>query len=174
MTKKKLIHTSVFTLAFPNLFSPRKIIEFTRPKYNMVALFNKETADVAGLQAAIEEVGRTRFESEWFRSPLKNGEKKTEFWDTSAFYVLNATSFYRPLIKEELAAHETYLGNEEDFYPGCLCVAELSLFAYNAHGYKGVGAQMHSVTKIGDMQVSADEAAMLASDEAFIDRTVDG
>ena len=76
----------------------------------------------------------------------------------------------RPLLRETLPDQGVFVANEKTFTIGCLCTAEIELFAYEGYGVKGIGAHMLSVTKLADPELT--EEQILAIRIEYIPRSL--
>lgn len=161
--QNRIITLPAFTLMFPQLWAPRAIAPGAALKYTATAVFDSE-ADTSELTTCIKELGDTIFDSIVFRSPLQYMDKNYGFSDCER---LNMSAKQRPLLREALPDQTMYMAGEKSFYSGCMCIAEIELFTYDAHNFKGVAAHMLSITKLADQKLTEDQMAALADPEPF-------
>lgn len=169
-----IVTTPVFKLAFPALFEPYKV-PFEQstfgPRYGATMLFDQE-ADLTTLQQALHFAAKSRFSDkdirDHVRMPVKPGRLVGKSLDLTGYRMVTAKSSQRPYCKDavqEVENGRVFLGTKDSFYPGVLCTAEVTPFAYDMQGHKGVGLAMYAITKIADVQLSAEEAALFAMPE---------
>lgn len=147
------IITPEFRVSFPNVFKPGKALqEGAEPKYNVTMLFPKG-ADLSALKAAVTKAITEKWgadKAKWpkgMRSPFRDqGEKEFEGYVEGAIFV-NATSSHRPgLVDRNLQP----ILDSADFYPGCYARADVSAFAYDKAGNKGVAFGLNNIQKLRD------------------------
>lgn len=169
-----IVTTPVFKLAFPALFEPYKV-PFEQstfgPRYGGTMLFGEE-ADLTTLQQALLFTAKSRFSDkevrDYVRMPIKPGRLIGKDLDFTGYRMVTAKSSQRPYCKDavqEVENGRVFLGSKESFYPGVLCTAEVAPFAYDVQGHKGVGLAMYAITKIADVQLTAEDAALFAMPE---------
>lgn len=159
----RIIQLPTFTLTFPSLFKPYRVpnMPMLKEKYGCVAVFERDR-DLSEVRAIMYQAMRERFGAEeecWGATPLK---AKPELFPDSL--ILNLKSASKPYCKEELPDEPAYTGDEDSFYPGCLCTAEVTPYCYDYQGHRGVAFQLLSITKIADIPVTEEEAALFALD----------
>jgi hypothetical protein len=164
MKKQAIIVTPEFRVSYPNVFKARKNDMNGKDEYSIVALF-KKGEDLSKLKAAAEEAMAKKFgadKKKWpknFKTPFRDqGEKEKTADDGSTFlpegYVagaifMNLRSQRRPIVVDR-QRNEITPDREEDFYPGCYARANISCYAYDTAGNKGVAFGLSMVQKLRD------------------------
>lgn len=154
-TKKadaKKVVTPEFRVSFPAVFKPRAAVEGQEPKYSMSMVFPK-TTDITALKqlaanAVMEKWGADK--TKWpknLRSPFRDGsEKDYDGYGPDVVFV-SATSKVRPgLVGPDLQP----IISENEFYGGCYARAEVTAFAYDVSGNKGIAFGLRNIQKTRD------------------------
>lgn len=148
------IITPEFRVSFPNVFRPQKPMQGStnEPKYGLTMLF-APGQDISSLKSLAEEALVEKFGSDkakWpknIRSPFRDqGEKDYEGYVDGAIFA-SATSKLKPGLVD---AKNQDIINEEVFYPGCYARAQITAFAYDTAGNKGVAFGLQNVQKLRD------------------------
>lgn len=151
MTQRIILATPEFVLAYPNLVMPKQLMPGATSKYTAVALFAPDT-DLKDIGNAIRNEA---FESLGvktdFTNPLRHPKVESAFLneDLEDFWMLNMSSTNKPLVKD-LYENTLFLADQNTFYPGCICRAEIAPYSYDMRGHKGVSFQLLSITKVRD------------------------
>ena len=181
-----IIKTPVFRLVYARLHTPYRpsfVSSDVKARYMATMLFDKETQPgrawlLKHAFAMVEE----RFGEDtipligsFIRMPLKDGEYKSDAYDFTPYYMVNAKSLNQPILRDatqELEHEAVYTADARSLYNGCLCTAEITLFTYDAHGHRGVGASLLSVTKIAEAPITPEEANFLSLPDGVIPEAI--
>lgn len=151
--KDKMVKTPVFRASFPHVFKPHSGFAGQAPKYSLVMLFDKKTADIkelkkAAMNAAIEKWGPKEKWPKGVRFPFRDGDEKSDMQGYEGTIFVSASSKQKPQVINK----NKELLTEEDgaFYAGCFAKATLLAYAYDTAGNKGVSFALQNVLKIGD------------------------
>lgn len=86
---------------------------------------------------------------ESIRIPLRDGDEERP--DDEIFagsWFINATSMYAPGIVD--ATGKNYITDRDQLYSGCYGRAEISFYAYNRQGNKGIACGLRNLQKLED------------------------
>ncbi len=181
--KQQIIVTPEFRVSYPNVFKARKNDMNGKDEYSIVALF-KKGEDLSKLKAAAEEAMAKKFgadKKKWpknFKTPFRDqGEKEKTADDGSVFlpdgYVagaifMNLRSQRRPIVVDR-GRNEITPDREEDFYPGCYARANVSCYAYDTAGNKGVSFGLSMIQKLRDGEAFSGRPKVEEAFEALAD-----
>jgi len=143
------IVTKEFRVSFPHVFKPSGF-EGQDPKYSITMLFDKST-DISDLKALATQVAKEKWPKgipSSMRKPFRDGDEEKP--DTDGYA---NTIFVRASSKTKPGVVDTDLQpilDENDFYGGCYARAEITCFAYDFAGNKGVSFGLNHVQKLRD------------------------
>lgn len=151
--KDKMAKTPVFRASFPHVFKPHSGFDGQAPKYSLVMLFDKKTADIkdlkkAALAAATEKWGPKEKWPKNLRLPFRDGDEKSDMQGYAGTIFVNASSKQKPQVINK--NRELLTEDDGAFYAGCFAKATLMAYAYDTAGNKGVSFALQNVLKIGD------------------------
>lgn len=158
------IITPEFRVSFPVVFKP---VAFTdangvqqEPKYSMTMLFDKKT-DLKDLKALVVKAGRAKWPEfdAWLKEKKPDGTPKIRlpFRDGDAnplegykgTVYCSASSKLRPGLVDN---NRQPILNAEQFYAGCYARAELTAYAYDVKGNRGVALGLQNIQFLRDGQ----------------------
>lgn len=148
----KKVVTPEARASYVTVFKP-KAFKDQDPKYSIVLIFDEGTdmtkIKVAVRNAVVEQFGgdKTRWPKK-FKLPFRDGAERedTEGYGPGKIFI-TATSKSQPgLVNNRLEK----IINEQDFYSGCWCRAELIAFWYDTNGNKGVSFSLQNLQKVRD------------------------
>lgn len=162
--------------SFCHVFEPHKFDgDEGEPKYSCTLLIDKEdTALVQRIQAAIKQAALdgknkkfggkdvSKFVPEWGAKLMRDGDiHRADMDGYSGMYFIAAKSKQRPgvckpkrdssgraLRREDGRVINEEILDEEEFYAGCYGQANVTFFAYNSGGGKGVACALNLVRKL--------------------------
>lgn len=158
-------------LSFPSLFEHAEYRGDSLGKYECTFLIDKESPQLADVQAAIKKVGSDVLGKEWSKAKLCLQDGATKDYDGyENCFALKATTKKRPIIINKDKSAIT--ADDDVVYAGCYVNASISIYAFqNTYG-KFVQAQLNAVqfSKDGDRfgggdDFSIDEFESLDSDD---------
>ena len=162
MTRKKLLLPAGI-VSFPNLFRAESILGGDKKFFTMTLMYPPEV-DLKPLERLIAEAAHAKFGDELppnFRDPMLDGDEmgRTE---TAGMTVLRlkAGEAYRP---EVVGPDMEPIIDPAEIYPGCWARSQVSVYAYDMAGNKGVGLGMGPVQKTADGERIAGGAAPASS-----------
>lgn len=152
-TSTKVV-TSKVRFSYANVFEP-SAMEGSDPKYSVVLLIPKsDTVTVERIKAAISAAlensksklfgGKIPME---YKSPLRDGDLKTDHPEYAGHWFINAKSDSQPGIVDKAL---NPIIDRNDFYSGCFGRASVNFFGYNKSGNKGVGCALLNLQKLED------------------------
>lgn len=156
--------TPRFVLSFPHLFEKNKFGDNAGDgKYTCSAVFrpsdfnDKEKKLWKELMAGLDGICMERFKKKWKDLPpnvkrgLRDGAEKAElagYGEGTVFATLS--TLMRPGVvdagRNKIAPEE---GNAEEVYPGCVCRATVTIYAYDNKS-KGVALGLMNIQKVAD------------------------
>jgi hypothetical protein len=148
------IITPEFRVSFPNVFKPQMPMNGAAgdPKYGLSMLF-KKGEDLSALKALANEACVEKFgadKTKWpknLRNPFRDqGEKDLDGYEEGAIFC-TATGRLKPGLVN--ARNDDIIG-EDEFYPGCYARAQITAFAYDTTGNRGVAFGLHNIQKLRD------------------------
>jgi len=152
------LRTPKFRVNFPKVFEPEAYGENTKKKYSLTMLFDLEDINTDPDQkkkyAALVKAAEEAVKAKWggkipknLRNPfLDAGEYDYEGYEEGMKFI-RASSMYQPgLVDQNL---EDIIA-QADFYSGCYAHADVTLYAYDVKGNRGVAFGLRDVQKIAD------------------------
>ena len=158
-------------LSFPSLFEHAEYKGDSLGKYECTFLIDKESPQLAEIQAVIKSVGADVLGKEWSKAKLCLQDGATKDYDGyESCFALKATTKKRPIIINKDKSSLT--ADDDVIYAGCYVNASVSIYAFqNTYG-KFVQAQLNAVqfSKDGDRfgggdDFSIDEFESIDSDD---------
>jgi hypothetical protein len=155
MSKKTVILTPRFRVAFPHVFRPNPF-GGGEPKYRLTMVFPKGT-DLSALKAAAKAAAEEKWGAnipKGLRSPFRDGAEKAhvEGFGPDVIFI-SASSMQKPGLVDRVAGPDgkpVPIEAETDFYGGCFARATLTAFAYDNSGNKGVSFGLQNIQKLAD------------------------
>jgi len=145
---------------FVRVFEPEENRLGGEPKYSLTMVFPNEESVAALKQAAktvaVAKWGATlpaKMSSPFHSSDAAtaNGSVPATDWGFGKGTVyIKARSKFKPGLAKLEGENVVELINPGELYGGCTCKAEVSMFAYDTAGNKGVSCQLENVLKIAD------------------------
>jgi Protein of unknown function (DUF2815) len=122
------------------------------PKYSLTLLF-EATSDLTALRKLAKDAAVTKWGADatkWpanLRNPFRDQKEKDKEGYVSGCFFITATSATRPgLVDNNLQD----IIEEKDFYSGCYCRAQVTAFAYDKAGNRGVSFGLNHIQKLAD------------------------
>lgn len=151
--KPTYCRTPKFRAAFANVFEKRGF-PGQEPKYSIVMLFDKKTADIEPLIAAANAAAADKWgqdKSKWpknLKMPFRDGDEKPDLGGYPGSIYITATAKNPPTVLNL----DTSLITKESrsFYSGCFARASVNAFTFDVSGNKGVSFGLSNVQKMGD------------------------
>lgn len=153
----KDVTTPKFRVSFPALFKA-KAFQNQEPKYSIVMLFDKDSADLTAMKKAVFAAATERWgaKEKWpknLRLPFRDGDAEKgdqPGYENTTF--VTATSKQRPMVVDQ---KRNPISEEDDtIYAGCYARAHINAFAYPKEGVKGISPGvtfgLNSVQKLAD------------------------
>ena len=149
----EIVTTPEFRVSFPAVFTPQAF-EGQEAKYSIVMLFDKST-DLS----ALKKLALKAIEAKWpdatkrpkgLRNPFRDGD--TEKPDVAGYancIFVRASTKMKPGVVDQTG--KRVIQEEEGiFYAGCYARAQVSAFAYDQKGNRGVSFSLQHVQLIRD------------------------
>ena len=167
------ITTGVVRASYVNIFQPRASQNGGDPKYSVTLLIPKnDTATINGIYAEIEKAKQEGAQRVFggsippmCKTPIYDGDGVRPSGEPfgeecRGCLVMTASAKQQPVIVD---LNLQNIINPADVYSGCYIKANISFFAYNTNGNKGIGCGLNCVQKHEDgepltARVSAEEA----------------
>lgn len=157
LEKANKLRTSEVRLSYPALLAPKAMQQGQEPKYSCSLLIPKtDTALVQAIRDCIEfakQEGKALFggtiPAKFKNETLRDGDEELALGTKSGeeykgVYFLNASSRRKPLV---LNRRKEDITDSEEIYGGCYGIAQLTFFAYNSNGNKGVACAIDAFVK---------------------------
>lgn len=146
------IMTPEFRVSFPAVFEPAGMLNQEK-KYSVTMLFDKKSADLTAIKAAIRAAVEAKFPDptkrpKGLKNPLRDGD--TDKPDTDGYagcFFATARSKTRPGL---IDAKKVEIIAPEEFYAGCYARATVTVYYYDQAGNKGVGLGLQNIQKLRD------------------------
>lgn len=143
------IITPKFRVSFPQVFEP-KGFEGQEPKYSVVMLFDKAT-DISALKKLAQKAVEERWPDpakrpKGLKNPFRDGDIEKAGMDGYANTIfITATSKMKPGLVDKNAQP---IIDQDEFYAGCYARAQLTAYAYDKAGNKGVAFGLQHIQKL--------------------------
>lgn len=155
-TKTKGLITPEATLSYPHLFTPVAVNEGDDPKYSASFIFSPEaqgTEEYQHLKAAAIAVAMEKWGDKTvdmikkgkLRMPFRDDVEDKGYPEGSTF--IGARSKHAPGL---VAWNLEPISDENELYPGAIVRAQLSAFAYDVSGNRGVSFGLDNIQKLRD------------------------
>jgi hypothetical protein len=122
------------------------------PKYSLTLLFDA-ASDLTMLRTLAKNVATEKWGADptkWppnLRNPFRDQKEKDKEGYVAGCIFITATSAVKPgLVDQNLQD----IIQEKDFYSGCYCRAEVTAFAYDKAGNRGVSFGLNHIQKLAD------------------------
>lgn len=136
-------------VSFPNVFTPNAMNPGDTPKYSISLLFNKGE-DLSKLKALIKSAVQEKWGDKppkGLRNPiLDQGDREYDGYEEGAFFIRASSKRQPGLINQR----KERIIDEEEFYPGCYCVAQINAYAYDMAGNRGVAFGLNNIMKVAE------------------------
>lgn len=145
------IVTPNFRLSFPALFTPTAF-DNQEPKYKITMLFPKGT-DLSALHAMAKAAAAEKWPDPSkrpnnLRNPFRDGDvDKPDVAGYPGNIFVGASSKMRPGVVDQ---NLQPILSEDDIYAGCWCRAQVTCFAYDKAGNRGVAFGLQNLQKVRD------------------------
>jgi hypothetical protein len=122
------------------------------PKYSVTFLFEKDS-DLKALQKLAKDAATTKWGADvtkWptnLRNPFRDQKEKDKEGYVPGNIFITATSASRPGLVDQALQD---IIEEKDFYSGCYFRAEVTAFAYDKAGNRGVAFGLNHIQKLAD------------------------
>lgn len=168
-------------ISYPNLFTPKQIMNQGDPKYSTAILIAKNDKDnLAKLKGAIDDAKADDklkgIPARKIDSPLMDGdEEKPDDAHYAGCYYINAKSSenHPPKVVDR---HVDPIMDQQEIYAGCVCNIVVNTYAYNFNGHAGVGIGLGNIQKVADGErmgggdsAAEDDFEDLGGDESFME-----
>ena len=146
------IITPSFVIAFPSLFKPKQN-DRGGDEYSCTMYFDKDSSDMELIQGAIDQVVHDEYKGKvaGIRMPIRDGDDVTdnyhEYEGTANCLVVQAKSVFKPGVVD--ATLQDVI-DPSMIYPGCVCRASITAFAYDFNGNKGISFSLNNVQFLTD------------------------
>jgi hypothetical protein len=159
MSKKITFTTPVGRLSYPHLFKPQPpMAEGDKPKFGCAVIFDAET-DISAIEDIVQQVALDHFGEagmkkigKRFRSPLREDGEEKGYPEGSVFF--NARSTRAPGLVSRYKDPETGkllpIEDESLLYPGCDVKVNVTAYAFDVSGNRGVALGLNHVLKYAD------------------------
>lgn len=159
-TAATIIRTGKARFCYLNAWEPRAKEGSDKKVYSVTLVFPKsddetfktimgaiEKAYAEG-EATLKGTSKTVPGIGTIRIPLRDGDEKRPVDEIFAgCYFLNATSMYAPgVVDKDL----NLIVNHDELYSGCYGRAQISFYAYNRQGNKGIACGLRNLQKLED------------------------
>jgi hypothetical protein len=153
--------TGEFRVSYPSLFVPTSMQENQEKKYSIVMLIPKtDKKTLEALEKLVIAAGREKWKdfdtllkqvkpdgSKVLRLPFKDGDLKKEVAGYEGHWYMSATSKQKPGLVDQ---NVQPIISQEGFYAGCYARAEVTAYAYDKAGNKGIAFGLQHVQKMRD------------------------
>lgn len=146
------IITPSFVIAFPSLFKS-KTNDKGKEEYGCTMYFDKDSTDMTKIEHAVNGIIQDEFKGKkaGVNMPLRDGDDENDNYSTyegtENCLVLSAKSVFKPGVVD------TGLEDIIDpgmIYPGAICRASITAFAYDVNGNKGISFSLNNVQFLTD------------------------
>lgn len=150
-TKTKGLLTPEATLSYPWLFTPQEGLDGGEPKYSASFIFDEEaqgTPEYEALRQAAAAVIREKWGAKPpknLRNPFRDDGEEKGYPEGSTF--IGARTKHAPGV---VAWNLAPITDESEIYPGAIVRAQVSVFAYDVSGNRGVSFALDNVQKLRD------------------------
>ncbi len=148
--------TPVGKLSFPSLFTARPPMDGKGdPRYEATLIITpdfQKTQAFKNLQQAVVECAKGKFGTKWksIKMPFKKGSEVTWNGPDDDDLIIKAWSKQKPGLQHKKGGVPVPLEDETDIYPGAWVRLDVTPFAYDNSGNKGVSFALNNVNKIQD------------------------
>jgi hypothetical protein len=164
-------------ISYPNLFTPKQIMNSGDPKYSTAVLIAKnDKANLDKLNAAIEAEKKDDklkgIPARKIDSPIMDGdeEKPDDKYYAGCYYInAKASENHPPKVVDR---HVEPIMDQEEIYAGCICNVVVQAYAYNFNGHAGIGLGLGNIQKVKDGERMGGGSS--AAEDDFADLGDDG
>ena len=166
--------TGVVRLSYANIASPRKNPDGTSKFSTQIIIDKNDKNTLNKFKQAIEElkqdpkaIAKMEGKANYIQLNLRDGDAdpavEDQFDTYAGKYFINANSDKQPIVFTRDKQKMDQFDIEEEIYSGVYAQVQLSVFAYNFNGKKGVGFGLNGIRKVkdgerlGGVHVSADD-----------------
>lgn len=153
--------TGVVRLSYANIAQPRKNDDGTS-KYSAQIIIDKDDKKtIKRLKNAVEElkqdpkaVAKVEGKTAFLQLNLRDGDAdptvEDQFDTYAGKYFINANNAKQPIVFDRDKNKMDTFEIEEEIYSGVYVQVQLSVFAYNFNGKKGIGFGLNGIRKVRD------------------------
>ncbi len=141
-----------FVIAFPSLFKPKQN-DRGGDEYSCTMYFDKDSTDMTGIQGAIDQIVHDEYKGKiaGLKMPIRDGDDPSDNYSTyegtNNCLVLAAKSVFKPGVVDVDLEDVIDPGM---IYPGAVCRASLTAYAYDVNGNKGISFALNNVQFLTD------------------------
>jgi hypothetical protein len=156
MTVHRNFITPVGRASYANVWEPKEMPN-GEMMYSVAILFPKGNEDdIKSIKRAIMSAAKEKWgedKTKWPKqldNPLRDGDVKADDGGGDSYrgnFFLNTKAKVAPGI---VGPNAKPLMNQDDFYSGCWCRAQINLYGYDKAGNKGVGVGLSNLMKVKD------------------------
>lgn len=179
LDKPTRLITGEVRICYPHVFTPYAGEQGGEEKYSVCILIpkaDKETLTLvrAAIEAAKQE-GKAKFggviPAKFKNETLRDGDEELAMGtrtgeEYEGHYFINASARKRPMVIDRSKQPIT---DEEQVYGGCYGHVQLTFFAYNSNGNKGVAAGLDALMKTREGDPLGGNAVSIANFDGFGD-----
>jgi len=141
-----------FVIAFPALFKPKQN-DRGGDEYSCTMYLDKDGSDMSKIQGAIDQIVHDEYKDKvaGIKMPIRDGDDQADNYSTyegtANCWVIAAKSVFKPGVVD------TDLEDIIDpgmIYPGAVCRASLTAYAYDVNGNKGISFALNNVQFLTD------------------------
>lgn len=175
--KERTFRTPLARIAYQSLVTPRKKLNSEEMEYAVTLIFDKARlkddpkakAEYLAMKNVVNKVAAEKFgtNTKNVRTPFKDGDEKGKDILVGQIVVDAKSKSAPPVVgpnREPII--NTVPGQPDSIYSGCYVYANLTAYAYDASGNKGVSLQLNGIQKVKDGTVLAGKPSV---DQMFDD-----
>lgn len=153
------VFTPKFRASYVSIFEAKAGPNGGDAKYSLQMIFPK-TADLSKLKAAAAAAGRAKWGDKFeamaknpnFKTPFRDGDlERADRDDYEEVYkdtiFVNANSKFKVGVVDQ---NNQAIMDPEEFYSGCYAKAQVSFYAYDVSGAKGIACGVNAVKKLAE------------------------
>lgn len=149
-SKRRAIITPTACAIFVYVWEPRESMNEGQPPQYSLSLLFKKTTDISALRAAVAEAAKEKFGNK--PGKLKDPFREADELETppkgyrGGVYITAKSKTKPGIVDGDL----NVILDQSDFYPGCVCRASVTPWAFDKKGTKGVTFLLNNIQKIKD------------------------
>jgi hypothetical protein len=153
MAKHKNFVTPVMKTSYTNVFEPKEGLN-GKMQYSTALLIDKTDEEgIKEIRQAIMSAAKEKFgedKAKWPKpldNPLRDGDDKPDLAAYQGCFYMNPKSDYKPQV---VGPNLKPIMDEEQFYSGVFCRAQVNFYGYTWGGKSGIGVGLSNLMKVKD------------------------